>query len=105
MKVRPVVPRRLANLDVEAAIDHYLVEHEDQAALGFVNALDKAYYHLARHPGSGSARYAHELNLPELRCWPLKNYPYTIFYIEQASHIDVWRILHSRRDIPTELCE
>lgn len=26
--------------------------------------------------------------------------PYLIFYMEQADHIDVWRVLHAERDIP-----
>ena len=34
---------------------------------------------------------------------PLKRYPYLVFYIEQDDHIDVWRVLHSHRDIPSWL--
>ena len=32
--------------------------------------------------------------------WPLRKYPYLVFYVEQADHIDVWRVLHMKRDIP-----
>jgi toxin ParE1/3/4 len=35
-----------------------------------------------------------------LRTWPLKRYPYSVFYVEQDNHIDVWRVLNSHRDIP-----
>lgn len=42
----------------------------------------------------------HELNLPDLRSWALSRYPYLIFHIERPDHIDVWRVLHSKRDIP-----
>ena len=55
---------------------------------------------LGRHPATGSPRHAHELNLAGLRSWPLTRYPFLVFYIEQADHIEVWRVLHSRRDIP-----
>jgi len=24
-----------------------------------------------------------------------------VFYVEQPDHIDVWRVLHGQRDIPT----
>ena len=48
-------------------------------------------------------QYAHELNLPGLRFWPLKRFPYLVFYVEHASHIDVWRVLHGKRDIPVWL--
>ena len=100
MKLRLVVPRAQANRDVEDAISHYLSEDAEHAALGFVDALEQAYAHTGRHPSTGSPRYAHELNLPGLRSWPLTRYPYLVFYIEHADHIDVWRVLHGQRDIP-----
>ncbi|RVH02752.1 type II toxin-antitoxin system RelE/ParE family toxin, partial [Sinorhizobium meliloti] len=27
-------------------------------------------------------------------------YPYLIFYRDQPDHVDVWRVLHAKRDIP-----
>ena len=45
----------------------------------------------------------HELNLPGLRSWPLTHYPYLVFYLERADHVDVWRVLHGQRDIPGSL--
>jgi toxin ParE1/3/4 len=47
-----------------------------------------------------SLRYAHELDVPGLRCWPLRRYPHLVFFVERDDHIDVWRILHAERDIP-----
>ncbi len=61
--------------------------------------------HISRHPSAGSTRYAFELDLPGLRCWPLARYPYRVFYVERDDHIDVWRILHGARDIPAWLGE
>ena len=40
MIAKPIVPRELANLDVDEAIAYYLSEASDQVALGFVDALD-----------------------------------------------------------------
>lgn len=100
MKPKPVIPRELANLDVEGAIEHYFGEGAGQAALGFIDALEQAYGHISRHPATGSPRYAHELNLPGLRFWPLTRYPHLVFYVEHSDHIDVWRVLHGQRDIP-----
>ena len=102
-KTQSVVPRRLANLDVEEAIDHYLIEGSEQAALGFIHALEKAYVHISQYPSTGSLRYAYELDLPGLRFWPLDRYPQLVFYIEKTDHIDVWRVLHGNRDIPAWL--
>ena len=100
MKSKPVIPRALANRDVDEAIHHYLSQDAGAAALGFIDALEQGYGHIGRHAATGSPRYAHELNLPGLRSWPLKRYPYLIFYMEHDDHIDVWRVLHGQRDIP-----
>ncbi len=105
MKVRPVVPREQASRDVDAAIAYYLVEDAEQAALGFIDALERAYAHIGRHPETGSPRYSHELNLPGLRVWPLSGYPYLVFYVERPDHLDVWRVLHAQRDIPAWMRE
>lgn len=105
MKAKTILARALANHDVEEAIDFYLIEAGEKVALGFVDALEQAYAHMARHPAAGSLRYAHELNLPGLRTWPLQRYPHLIFYLERAEHIDVWRVLHGKRDLPAWLQE
>ena len=105
MSVKPVIPRALANRDVDQAIDLYLDEGGERVGLGFIEALEKAYRHIARHPASGSPRYAQEFDLPGLRVWPLKRYPYLVFYVERDDHIDVWRVLHSQRDLPAWMCE
>jgi len=103
--VTGIVPRELANRDVEEAIDHYLVEATAKVALGFVDELEKAYAHIARHRTSGSPRYAHQLGLADLRFWPIGRYPYLVFYVECDEHIDVWRVLHEQRDIPAWMNE
>ena len=95
-----IVPRELANKDVEQAIDHDLVEATTKVALEFVDALKKAYAHIARHPASGSLRHTHQLGLADLRFWPLGRDPYLVFYVECDEHIDVWRVLRDQCDIP-----
>lgn len=103
MSAKPVVPRARALQDVEEAIAYYLAEDAPQAALGFVDALEKAYARLGRHPSAGSPRYAHELEIPGLRTRALKGYPYLVFYVERDDHVDVWRVLHGQRDVPGSL--
>ena len=105
MKHKPVIPRELANRDVDDAVAYYLNEAAESVALGFIDALEQAYAHIARHPGTGSPRYAHELNLPGLRTWSLTRYPYLVFYLERPDRIDVWRVLHGQRDIPVWMQE
>jgi toxin ParE1/3/4 len=105
MKAKHVIPRALARQDVDEAVGYYLNEQAEQAALGFIDSLEQAYTHIGRYPTTGSARYAHELDLPGLRGWSLKRYPYIVFYVEHDDHIDVWRVLHGMRDIPQWLRE
>ncbi|MCY4485248.1 MAG: type II toxin-antitoxin system RelE/ParE family toxin [Spirochaetaceae bacterium] len=95
MTAKPVVPRASAIRDVDEA----------QAALAFIDELEEAYRHIAQYPASGSSRYASELDVPGLRSWPLRRYPYVVFYRAQGGHIDVWRVLHGRRDIAAWLRE
>jgi len=105
--VRPkrIIPRERTKQDIDEAVDYYLSETGENAALGFIDALEQAFRHIARHPATGSSRYAHELDLPGLRYWPLKRYPYLVFFVEHDDHIDVWRILHGARDIPAWMIE
>ena len=100
MKAKRVVPRQQANRDIDDVIAYYLEEGAEAAALGFIDALESAYLHIGRNPGTGSTRYAHELELPGLRSWPLTRFPHLVFYFEQPDFIDVWRVLHGQRDLP-----
>jgi len=105
MTAQPIIPREAAHRDVEGAIDFYATEAGEAVALRFIDALEAAYGMISRNPAIGSPRHGHELDLPGLRSWLLKGYPYLIFYIERESHVDVWRVLHAQRDIPTWLQE
>ena len=105
MKSKSIIPRELANRDIDEAIEYYLNEGSESAAIGFINTLQRVYVHIGRHPATGSPRYAHALNLPGLRFWPMKRYSHLVFYVEREEHIDVWRVLHSQRDIPTWMHE
>jgi toxin ParE1/3/4 len=99
VKPKQIVPRVLANRDVEAAFVHYMEKAGPDAAEGFMDALASGYSHIARFPGTGSPRYAVTLNLGGLRFWALGRYPYLVFYIEMPDHIDVIRVVHGAMDL------
>jgi toxin ParE1/3/4 len=101
----PVILRALAGRDIDEAIQYYLTEAGEKAARGFIDALERASDHIARHPAAGSPRHAHELDLPDLRSWKLGRFPYLIFYVVRDDHVDVWRVLHAERDIPAWMRE
>jgi toxin ParE1/3/4 len=105
MTPKPIVPRELARRDIEEAVDYYVREAGEPVALGFIDALERAYRAIGGHPAAGSPRYAHELNFPGLRTHGLRSYPYLVFYIEREDHIDLWRVLHAQRDIPVWMVE
>ncbi len=94
MTIKPVVLRELAQQDVDEVLAHYLSEATSAAALDFIEKLEQGLAHIGRQPGTGSPRYAHELDLPGLRFWSLKRHPFLVFYVEHDHHVDVWRILH-----------
>ncbi len=100
--MKPLVRRERADLDVQEAIDYYL-QHAPEAALAFLDSLEQTYKQIQRRPTIGSPRYAHELNLPDLRFRQCKRFPYLVFYVETDQQIDIWRVLHDRRDIPVWL--
>jgi toxin ParE1/3/4 len=100
---KPVVLRRLAQDDVEEIVDYYAAEAGEIVAAGFVSALEQAFAIMRERPATGSPRFSHELGLPGLRSRKLAGYPFAIFYIERNDGLDVWRVLHLRRDIPLHL--
>jgi toxin ParE1/3/4 len=59
-----VVLRGLALRDVEDAVDWCRDEVDTDTALRFVARLEATLDNVARHPGSGSPRWASELDLP-----------------------------------------
>jgi toxin ParE1/3/4 len=100
---KPVVLREQARRDIVEAVEHYSREGGAATGLAFTDAIERALSHLAAHPGSGSQRYGHELNLPALRSWPVSTFPHIVFYADLADCVDVWRVLHGKRDIPSWL--
>jgi len=105
VSAKPVIRRERADRDVEDAVEYYWAEAGDAAALGFLDTLERAFQHIARNAAAGSPWYAHELNLPGLRAWRLRRYPYLVLYVERDDRIDVWRVLHGARDIPAWMRE
>ena len=95
--------RAAAERDVADALSYYCDEAGADTALDFVDALETAITNLCDHPLSGSLRFAFELEIPNLRSWPLQRFPSLLFYVPDDNRIDIWRVLHARRDIPAFL--
>lgn len=100
-----VTLRAIAAQDIQSATEYYRTEAGPDTALAFVDSLETAIDHLRRHPLTGSPRFAFELEIPELRSWRLERFPYLLFYVTGDDLIDIWRVLHVRRDVPTHLAD
>lgn len=103
MPARPVRLRERAALDVDQAVDYYLAEADTDVALRFVDAVERLVGQIGRSPHSGSLRFSYELEIPGLRVRPLSRFPFLVFYVVDDRFVDVWRILHTSRDIPTAI--
>ena len=101
MRAKSVVPREQARRDIEAAIDYYADHAGEAVALRFVEALESALRMVGTRAATGSPQYGRELEIRGLRHRRLKRFPFLLLYIERADHIDLWRLLHAQRDIPT----
>jgi len=102
---RPIRPRAIAQQDIEAAIAHYAAAAGATVALAFIDAVQTGFRRISAHPGVGSPRIGTELRLSGLCAWPLRRFPCLIFYRAEPDHIDVWRVLHAKRDIPDWMAE
>lgn len=105
MTAKPVIPRVKARDDIDLAVEFYADEAGADVAIAFINALQQAYAFIGEMPAAGSPRWSHELNLPGLRSMGLKGFPWLVFYMEFEDHIDVWRVLHAKRDVPAGLVD
>jgi len=80
-------------------VQFYRDEDGTQLAAAFIEAVEQAVRHIGSWPSSGSTRFAELLSLPGLRSFALHRFPHILFYFEQSEQVDVWRVLHSGRDI------
>lgn len=105
MAARSVQLRERAATDIDHAADYYRREAGADVALRFIDAVERAVGHIARSPQSGSLRFAYELEIPELRVRPIARFPYLVFYVAGEDIVDVWRVLHTKRDIPSAIAD
>jgi toxin ParE1/3/4 len=87
------------------AADHYDREAGSDIALRFVDAVEATVRAIADRPRTGSSIWGERLGISGLRSRVLARFPYPVFYIEREEHIEVWRVLHAKRDIPASLWE
>lgn len=98
-----MIPRRKAEDDIEDAEEFLSREAGIDTAVAFVNSVERAIFYISLHPEAGSPSYAERLDIPGLRVWKTKKFPYLIFYVHLGSHVEVWRVLHEKMDISQQM--
>jgi toxin ParE1/3/4 len=105
LAAKPVQFRDLATFDLELANGYYVAEADVATAIRFIDAVEATAKRIGRNPRLGSLRFAYELSVPDLRVVAVGRFPYLLFYLERETSVDVWRLLHTSRDIPASLRE
>ena len=95
-----VVWRQVAEQDLEDAT-LYIADNNEEAATRFLDAVDKAVLNLVEMPHLGRERSFHGNRTQNMRSWFVKDFNYIIFYVPLDDGIDVVRLLHGARDLPT----
>lgn len=105
MNPKPVVLSDRALVELAQIVRRYSSDASADVARSFAEAVQDAFQHLSLFPASGSTRVDLKSDWPELRAWPVSGFPYLLFYEEKDDTLDVYRILHTSRDIPESLRE
>jgi toxin ParE1/3/4 len=95
--------RSLAEADIDRVVRHYHQHSGPEVAVRFIDAIENTFGQISRWPGSGHLRFSYELDIPDLRVRSVQRFPYLVFYVVGEEVVDVWRVLHGRRDIPNSL--
>jgi toxin ParE1/3/4 len=94
-------PQVYLDLDEIAA---WIQRDSPNAAMRFLDSAEVTFQSLAELPGMGGRFGLSNPRLQELRCFPVKGFAnYLIFYLPHSEGIDVIRVIHGARDLPTIL--
>ncbi len=95
----PVIPRERAHQDLEDILNYYDCQAGVVIATDFIREFSLAQRQVSKYPKIGSTRLCEKANLFNLRVWSLRKYQHQIFYRVETDRVDVWRVLHSRRNV------
>jgi len=100
---RIIVRSELVEEDLLEYLD-YISENNPDAALRFIQSVEKAFDLLSEMPDLGTTCKSSNTRLNSIRMWPVPKFSkYLIFYQVTEDSICVLRVLHGSRDIPVIL--
>ena len=83
--------------DVEEVVKYYS-RQDLSLANRFIRKYEASLRIIKEMPGTGSLRFANQLDIPDVRAYPMQDFPYIVFYRAHKDAIDIDRVLHSHRD-------
>lgn len=98
-----ILPKASLDIDEQFA---YIARNNFDAAVRFFDGARQTFAQIARTPGMGSRCELKNRRLVGMRKFSVKGFEnYLIFYFEREGEIEIVRVLHGSRDIPTILEE
>jgi len=91
-----------ARLDVERQAG-FLSQETIELAERFLDEFDLTVERLLTFPHLGRAWPTHNPNLTDLRRLMMTGFPVSIFYRARPETLEIIRVLHNSRDLPSEL--
>lgn len=91
----------IRDLDEQAA---YMARDNPDAARRFLGAAEAEFTKIAENPRIGRRREFRSPQLSGLRSWRITGFDnHLVFYRIHQDHIEVLRVVHGARDLPTVL--
>jgi toxin ParE1/3/4 len=96
--------QELATFDLESVSGYDAAQADVATAVRFADAVEAAAQRIGRTP-PGSDRSGSRTNslFRNSGSWQPADFPGLLFDVEGETSVDVWRLLHTSRDIPPSL--
>lgn len=105
MTARAFSIRPKADAEFDEALDRYLLEAGAAIAERFVGAVEDAHNLIAEAPGVGAPGLGLQMAIDGLRVWKIGGFPYLVVYLESDAGVEILRLLHVHRDVPSVLID
>jgi toxin ParE1/3/4 len=96
--VKRLIIREAAADDARTITAYYREIAGGMVAEEWAQELERSLNLLLKQPGIGAPRLGQELDLDNFRALKTRKFPYLVGYTDHEDHIEVWRIVHERRN-------
>ena len=105
MKSSRIIRRPSAIEDLVAQGNYYVQQGSPETAARFLDAAEKAFRLLARHPRLGHPWHTPSRRLAGVLVWPIKRFKkHLVFYRPLSDGVEILHVFHGSRD-PSAILE